>query len=395
MPEISQDLLNKINPILPNISSGGIREFDASISKIPDIIKLTLGEPDFDAPKKVKDAAIRSIEKNDSHYGPTRGTLELRQAVVGFLKRKYELDYSAKDEILITVGATEAIHITFSSILQQNDEVIIPTPTYPLYESDVISLGAVPINVNTQPDNFILTPEKLESVLNSHPNAKCMVFNYPSNPTGVTYSLEELTKLANVIKKHNIFVLSDEIYSELTYNQKHVSLARLIPEQTILISGASKAYAMTGYRIGLLAGPNRLVEQIAKVHQLEVTTHVNTAMAGATEAFSNCDIESLEMTKAYAKRQKYLVEELRKMNLVVARPNGAFYLFIKIPSQYELDDQKFANTLANEAKVALVPGSIFGPGGEGYVRLSYAASEKKLKEALIRIRKFVNNNLEV
>lgn len=392
MPVITSELLKKINPVMEQLQPGSIRAFDEQVSDIEDIIKLTLGEPDFDTPEKVKAAAIASVENNESHYAKTPGNLELRQAMANFLARKYDLHYAADNEILVTLGATEAIQITLATILEAGDEVIIPTPTFPLYESDVISLGAIPVFVNTQSDGFVLTPERLAATLAAHPTAKCLVFNYPSNPTGVTYTGAQLAALAAIIKQYDIFVMSDEIYSELTYTQQHVSMAQYLPEQTILISGASKAYAMTGYRIGLLAAPAALVQHITKLHQYAVTTHVNSAMAAATVAFNECDAEIATMRAAYQARREMLVQAFTEMGLSVASPDGAFYLFIKIPAEFGDDDFKFAVTLAQEAKVALIPGSSFGPGGEGYVRLSYAASETKLNTAVTRIQKYLAAN---
>lgn len=392
MPVITSELLKKINPVMEQLQPGSIRAFDEQVSDIEDIIKLTLGEPDFDAPEKVKAAAIASVENNESHYAKTPGNLELRQAMANFLARKYDLHYAADNEILVTLGATEAIQITLATILEAGDEVIIPTPTFPLYESDVISLVAIPVFVNTQSDGFVLTPERLATTLAAHPTAKCLVFNYPSNPTGVTYTGAQLAALAAIIKQYDIFVMSDEIYSELTYTQQHVSMAQYLPEQTILISGASKAYAMTGYRIGLLAAPAALVQHITKLHQYAVTTHVNSAMAAATVAFNECDAEIATMRAAYQARREMLVQAFTEMGLSVASPDGAFYLFIKIPAEFGDDDFKFAVTLAQEAKVALIPGSSFGPGGEGYVRLSYAASETKLNTAVTRIQTYLAAN---
>lgn len=386
MPVITNDLLKKINPVMDQLQPGSIRAFDEQVSEIEDIIKLTLGEPDFDAPEKVKAAAIASVENNESHYAKTPGNIALREAMAAFLSRKYGLNYDPATEILVTLGATEAIQISLATILEPGDEVIIPTPTFPLYESDVISLGGVPVFVNTQPDGFVLTPERLAATLADHPTAKCLVFNYPSNPTGVTYTATQLEALANIIKQYDIFVMSDEIYSELTYTQQHVSMAQYLPEQTILISGASKAYAMTGYRIGLLAAPAALVKHITKLHQYAVTTHVNSAMAAATVAFNECDDEIAVMRDAYQTRREMLVHAFTDMGLTVASPDGAFYLFIKIPAAFGDDDFKFAVTLAQEAKVALIPGSSFGLGGQGYVRLSYAASAAKLNTAVERIR---------
>lgn len=391
MPDIATTLLTKINPLMQQLKPASIRAFDESVSQIPDIIKLTLGEPDFDAPEKVKAAAVASVLANESHYAPSRGTIDLRMAMANFLARKYQVTYDPATEILATLGATEAIHISLATIIAPGDEVIIPTPTFPLYETDVITLGATPVIINTAVDKFKLTPTRLAAVLAAHPKVKCLVFNYPANPTGITYTATELQALADVIAKYAIFVLSDEIYSELTYQDKHVSLAKLLPQQTLLINGASKAFAMTGYRIGLLAAPAPIINQILKMHQSAVTTHVTPAMAAATVAFNECDEEIAMMRVAYAKRRKLLVQQFSQMGLEVANPDGAFYLFLKIPTAYGTDDYHFAEKLAYEAKVALIPGSSFGAGGEGYVRLSYAASEVKLTAAVQRIEKFLNH----
>lgn len=391
MPEISATLLNRINPIMDTLKPAAIRAFDAQVSDVPGIIKLTIGEPDFDAPAKIKAAAVASIKNNESHYGKTRGSLALRQAISEFLRRKYELDYGADNEIIVTVGAMEALETSLRTILKPGDEVIVPTPGYPMYLSILKSLGAVPICVNTAVNGFKLTPQQLADELHHH-NAKAIIFNFPSNPTGVTYTAKELAELAAVMQQHDIFVLADEIYSEFTYADHHVSLAKYLPNQTILVSGASKAYAMTGYRVGFVAAPAPLINEITKFHQYTVTTHINSSMAAATVAFNECDAEIEVMRAEYAKRRDYMVNQLQAMGFGVASPDGAFYLFIKIPARFGTDDTAFALRLAHEAKVALIPGNSFGPGGEGYLRLSYAASQPQLALAIERLQAFLATN---
>lgn len=391
MPEISAALLDRINPMMKTLKPAAIRAFDAQVSAVPDILKLTIGEPDFDAPAKVKAAAVASIKANDSHYGPTRGTADLREAISKYLKRKYDLNYHATDEVVVTVGAMEALEVTLRTILVAGDEVLVPTPGYPMYLSIIKSLSGVPVCLNTAANDFKITPSQLEAALNeNHP--KAMIFNFPSNPTGVTYSAAELQALADVLAQHDIFVISDEIYSEFTYASEHVSFAKYLPDQTILVSGASKSYAMTGFRVGFIAAPAALINKIVLVHQFTVTAHVNLAMAAATVAFNECDDEVAAMRDEYAIHRDYVVKALTELGFGVVSPDGTFYLFIKMPAQFGNDDTAFALRLAHEAHVALIPGNSFGPGGEGYLRLSYAASQEKLHEAMKRIGEFIANN---
>lgn len=391
MPNISATLLNRINPVMPTLKPAAIRAFDAQVSSIPDILKLTIGEPDFDAPDKVKTAAIASITNNDSHYAPTRGTSELREAISNYLDRKYGLTYRGTDEIIVTVGAMEALEVTLRTLLEVGDKVLVPTPGYPMYLSIIKSLGGEAVCLNTVANDFKLTPTQLEAALIEY-QPKALIFNYPSNPTGVTYSADELADLAAVLAKYDVFVIADEIYSEFTYGTEHVSFAKYLPAQTILINGASKSYAMTGYRIGFIAAPVDLMNKFVPVHQFTVTTHVNAAMAAATVAFNECDREVVAMRDEYASRRDYVVQALTDLGFGVASPDGAFYLFVKIPERFGTDDTAFALRLANEAHVALIPGNSFGPGGEGYLRLSYAASQAKLHEAIARISAFCAAN---
>ncbi|QBO37056.1 aminotransferase class I/II-fold pyridoxal phosphate-dependent enzyme [Periweissella cryptocerci] len=389
MPQLKTNLINQINQYLPQMKPSAIRAFDEEVSSIPDILKLTLGEPDFNVPAEIKAAGIQSIENDDSHYAASRGTVDLRQAIADFLARKYQVSYNPATEVVVTIGATEAIYDVIGTVINPGDEVLIPTPTFPLYEAVVAVNGGVPVFINTQPDDFILTPARLAATLAEHPTAKMLVLNFPSNPTGVTYSETELADLAAVIKQHDLFVLSDEIYSELAYDAAHTSIAKLLPEQTILINGASKAYAMTGYRIGFLTGPAELVTEIAKLHQFVVTTPINSSMAAAAKAFADGDDDIAEMKQAYQNRRDYLMKELSTLGFGVAKPEGAFYLFVKIPAQFGSDDEAFARQLAHEGKLALVPGHVFGAGGEGYVRLSYAASLEHLQLAVARLTAFI------
>ncbi|MCT4396205.1 aminotransferase class I/II-fold pyridoxal phosphate-dependent enzyme [Periweissella beninensis] len=392
MPKLKASLSKKTNEKLLAIRPSAIRAFDEQVSNIPDILKLTLGEPDFDVPEIIKNAAITSIKENDSHYAASRGTTALRNAIKAFLQRKYHLTYDALNEIIVTIGATEALAATIATTINPGDEVLIPTPTFPLYEAIVKTYGGIPVLVNTATDNFILTANRLAQELAKHPQIKLVVLNFPSNPTGVTYTEPQLSEISSVLKEKDVFVLTDEIYSELTYDHKHTSIAKYLPNQTILINGASKAFAMTGYRIGLIAGPAELIIEITKMHQFTITTPVNSSMAAATTAFLAGDIDSEKMKQSYLQRRNYLMEALDNLGLSYLLPKGAFYLFIKIPANYQTDDFKFALDLAKKGHVALVPGSVFGPGGEGFVRLSYAASQKKLEEAIKRIEKFILNN---
>lgn len=389
MPKLKASLIDKTNEKLLTIKPSAIRAFDEQVSNIPDILKLTLGEPDFNTPEIVKAAAISAIKDNDSHYAASRGTLATRRAITSFLERKYQLDYDPLTEIIVTIGATEAIAAAIATTINPGDEVLIPTPTFPLYEAIVKTYGGIPVLVNTAPDNFILTSKKLAQVLTNHHHIKLVVLNFPSNPTGVTYTENQLVSLSKILKEKDIFVLADEIYSELTYDQQHISIAKYLPNQTILINGASKTFAMTGYRIGLVAGPSELITEITKMHQFTITTPVNSSMAAATIAFLDADKESHKMKAAYLERRNYLMHALTELGFTFLLPNGAFYLFIKIPSSYQKNDLQFALDLAKDAQLALVPGSVFGPGGEGYVRLSYAASQENLTEAIKRLAIFI------
>lgn len=392
MPTTKKEILSRLNNNFAKLTPGGIREFDYQVNSIPGIIKLTLGEPDFNVPAAMKQAAIDSINANDSHYAPGNGTLVLRQAIAHFMQDRYQLDYDPENEIAVTVGATEGIFASLSTIINPGDEIIIPTPTFPFYMAVTKILGGIPIEVDTSSDGFVLTPERLKSVLEEHPNAKGLVLNYPSNPTGVTYTQDQIKALADTVKSTSLIVIADEIYSELVYGATHTSIANYIPEQTLILNGASKSHAMTGYRIGFIAGPQELMKSVSAIHAMLVTAASNPAMAAAVAAFGTDEGKTAtqEMKDAYEQRRDFVVNNLQKLGFELINPQGAFYVFSKIPEQYGNDDLKFATDLANEGKVAVIPGSFFGAGGQGYVRISYATSMENLTGALDNIAVFIN-----
>ncbi|MGL5449029.1 MAG: pyridoxal phosphate-dependent aminotransferase, partial [Lactococcus cremoris] len=370
------DLLKKFNPNLDKIEISLIRQFDQQVSSIPDIIKLTLGEPDFYTPEHVKQAGIAAIENNQSHYTGMAGLLELRQAASEFLLKKYGLSYAAEDEILVTVGVTEAISSVLLSILVAGDEVLIPAPAYPGYEPLITLAGGSLVEIDTRANDFVLTPEMLDqAIIEREGKVKAVILNYPANPTGVTYNREQIKALAEVLKKHEVFVIADEVYSELNYtDQPHVSIAEYAPEQTIVLNGLSKSHAMTGWRIGLIFAARELVAQIIKTHQYLVTSASTQSQFAAIEALKNGADDALPMKKEYLKRRDYIIEKMSALGFKIIEPDGAFYIFAKIPADLEQDSFKFAVDFAKENAVAIIPGIAFGQYGEGFVRLSYAAS---------------------
>ena len=392
MPELSADLYGTVSQKLDALQPSGIREFNKEVSKIPGIIKLTLGEPDMATPEHVKQAAIRSIEEDDSHYAPQMGKPELLEAISDYIQNTRDVHYDPQTEIIATVGATEALDATLFAILNTGDKVVVPTPIFSLYFPLIEMTGATVVQVDTSADNFVLTPEKLEEVLEEEgKGVKAVILNYPSNPTGREYPQEVLAGLAEVIKKHHLYAIADEIYSELVYGVEHYSIATMIPERTIFISGLSKSHAMTGYRLGYVAAPAKIMANISKMHAFLVTTVTNNVQVAAAEALTNGLNDPLEFRKIYQHRRDLLVAGLKKLGFEMLTPEGAFYLFAKIPAQFGTDDVAFAKQLAKEAKVGVTPGSAFGKGGDGYVRLSYASSDENLTEAIKRIGEFLDH----
>ena len=385
------DVSHLFNPNLDKIQISAIRRFDQEVSKIPGILKLTLGEPDFSTPQHVEDAAVAAVRAHESHYTGMSGLLALRQAASHFVAGKYGLNFDAESEILVTVGATEAISASLMSILVAGDKVLTPAPLYPGYEPLIQLAGAEMVEIDTTKNGFVLTPEMLEAALIAHPETKVVILNYPSNPTGVTYNRAEIKALSDVIKKYPVFVISDEIYSELNYtDEKHVSIAEFAREQTIVLNGLSKSHAMTGYRIGFIFADASLTSQIIKTHQYFVTAATTVSQFAAIEALTNGKDDAAIMTKEYIIRRDYIMSQMTPLGFEIAKPDGAFYIFAKIPEDLDQDDFAFLIDFANQKQVAFIPGSSFGQYGKGYIRLSYAASMPVITEAMIRLTAFVN-----
>ena len=387
-------LTDRFNKNLNKIEVSLIRQFDQSISDVPGIMKLTLGEPDFTTPDHVKEAAKAAIDANQSHYTGMAGLPALRQAAADFLKSKYHLFYNPDNEILVTIGATEALSATLTAILEPGDTVLLPAPAYPGYEPIVNLVGAEIVEIDTTANDFVLTPEMLEkAILEQGDKLKAVLINYPTNPTGVTYSREQIKALADVLKKYDVFVVSDEVYSELTYSDEpHVSIAEYLPEQTILINGLSKSHAMTGWRIGMIFAPANFTAQLIKSHQYLVTSAATMAQFAAIEALSVGKDDALPMKAEYMKRRDYIIDKMSALGFKIIKPDGAFYIFAKIPAGYEQDSFKFCQDFAREKAVAFIPGVAFGKYGEGYLRLSYAASMETITTAMDRLKEFMEEH---
>lgn len=388
---LGKDVQSQANRVLTALHPAGIREFNNQLSSIPHLIKLTVGEPDLKVPLSVKVAATTSIWRNQSHYSAAAGILPLRKAAAKFMAKTQRVNYDPATEIITTVGSTEGLAAVIMGLFNPGDQVIVPTPAYPLYIPLLTFIGAQPVTINTAPERFKLTAARLTSELNHYPNARALILNYPHNPTGITYSERELRELARIIKARHLIVITDEIYGQLTYNQPHISLARFIPERTVVVTGLSKSHAMTGYRIGTVVGPEALMQKIAKLHSYLVTAPSNPAQYAAVQAYR--DIRAANSARSrYYKRQRYLTTTLAAMNVSFIQPQGAFYLFMRIPKHYGTNDREFALKLANQVGVGCIPGQIFGPGGAGYVRLSYATKLSQIKKAMKRLAAFLKQD---
>ncbi|BDR60073.1 aminotransferase class I/II-fold pyridoxal phosphate-dependent enzyme [Lactobacillus xylocopicola] len=377
---------------LAEVEPNPILKFADYAGKIPDVVKFTLGEPDFNTPDHIKEAAKQSIADNRSHYAPSNGTMGLRTAVSNFLRHKYGQEYDPATEVLVTTGVTESIFDTVMATLNPGDVMVVPTPMFSLYMSDesVINEGVEVVEVDTSNTQFKLTPEQLQEVLDQYGDrVRMLVMNYPTNPTGVMYSQKELDDLAAVIRNKPIFALCDEIYSELNYDQPHASMEKSLHDQVILMNGVSKAWAMTGYRIGIVCAPKDILLEIAKVHQAVVTTEPTPMQDAAEEAFANGMDDAVPMKAEFKKRRDVLYEGLMKLGFKCVKPQGAFYLFAKIPAHLEQDDTKFIYDLVDQARVAVTAGSCFDKGGAGYVRFSYAVSMPQIKEGLRRLEQYM------
>ena len=385
------DLTKRFNKQLDKIQVSLIRQFDQAISEIPGVLRLTLGEPDFTTPDHVKEAAKRAIDQNQSYYTGMSGLMTLRQAASDFVREKYQLDYNPENEILVTIGATEALSATLTAILEEGDKVLLPAPAYPGYEPIVNLVGAEIVEIDTTENGFVLTPEMLEkAILEQGDKLKAVILNYPANPTGITYSREQLEALAAVLRKYEIFVVCDEVYSELTYTgENHVSLGTMLRDQAIIINGLSKSHAMTGWRLGFIFAPANFTAQLIKSHQYLVTAANTMTQHAAVEALTAGKDDAEPMKKEYIQRRDYIIEKMTNLGFEIIKPDGAFYIFAKIPAGYNQDSFAFLKDFAHKKAVAFIPGAAFGQYGEGYVRLSYAASMEIIREAMKRLEEYM------
>ncbi len=385
-----QILDHLINPRVKNIEISGIRKFYNMVSHTEGLISLTIGQPDFPTPDHVKKAGILAIEDNFTSYTHNAGTLELRKAACDFVKKKYGLNYIPDSEVIVTMGASEAIDIAFRTILTDEAEVLLPGPVYPGYEPVIRMMGAVPIHIDTRKHQFRFTLDVIKPYITK--KTRCIVLPYPSNPTGVSLTESELKELADFLSDKEIFVLADEIYSELTYDRDHTSIAQYLKDKTILINGLSKSHSMTGWRIGFLFAPETITQHILKVHQYNVSCANSIAQKAAFEALTTGMNDANKMKIEYQKRRNYVYQRLQDMELEVVMPEGAFYFFVKIPDKIGLNSFDFALDLVKQVKVAVVPGSAFSEYGEGYFRLSFACSMDTLVEGLDRIEQYFQKN---
>ena len=381
---------NPLADTIVNIKPSGIRKFFDLVSEMKDAISLGVGEPDFDTPWHIRDEGIYSLERGRTFYTSNAGLKELKEEIANYLRRRVHVDYDDRHEVLVTVGGSEAIDMAMRVMLNPGEEVLIPQPSYVSYEPCTIMAGGKPVIIELKAENeFRLTPEELLEHITD--KTKLLVLPFPNNPTGAIMEQKDLEAIAKVIIEKDLYVLSDEIYSELTYKEDHVSIASIpgIQERTILINGFSKAYAMTGWRLGYACGPRKIIEQMTKLHQYAIMCAPTTSQYAAVEALRNGDDDVAMMREAYNQRRRYLVHAFKEMGLECFEPYGAFYIFPCI-KEFGMTSEEFASRFLMEEKVAVVPGTAFGDCGEGFLRISYAYSLENLKEALGRMQKFID-----
>ena len=391
---IKKDFIQPLNPIVTNLAPDGLLDFQLAVRDIPDLVRLTFGEPGFNVDDAIKARIIQSVQEDNSHYADSQGERDLRNAAVAYFNKKYDLNYSGEDNIIVTIGVSEAINVVFLTLLNDNEGVIVPEPAYPPYFASLDLAHGKKVSINTRPTDFKLTPDQVDEAMEkAKVPVKAILFNYPSNPTGATYTSEQLSALADVLRGTDITVIADEIYSELVYDGQHTSISQYLPDQTLVLNGVSKSHAMTGYRIGFVVGPTKLISAVGLIHQFAVTSASNPAMAGAAEALGTeaGRQDTLAMKAEYAARRDYLVKALREHGFANPQKAAAFYVFAQIPDGLEQDYVAFSLALAQEGKVAVIPGSAFGIGGAGYIRLSYAASLADLQTAVARIAAFITD----
>ena len=380
---------NPLSDKIVDIKPSGIRKFFDIVSEMDDAISLGVGEPDFDTPWHIRDEGIYSLEKGRTFYTSNAGLKELKIEICNYLERRFHLTYNYANEVLITVGGSEAIDIALRTMVNPGDEVLIPQPSYVSYEPCAVLADAVPVIINLKAENeFRLTAQELRDAITD--KTKVLVLPFPNNPTGAIMEKKDLEEIAEVILEKDLFVISDEIYSELTYKADHVSIASIpgMQERTILINGFSKSYAMTGWRLGYACGPKIIIEQMLKIHQFAIMCAPTTSQYAAVEALRNGDDDVVEMREAYNQRRRYLMYAFKEMGLPCFEPYGAFYVFPCI-REFGMTSDEFATRFLQEEKVAVVPGTAFGDCGEGFIRISYAYSLENLKVAIGRLADFV------
>lgn len=382
---------NPLSDKITTIKPSGIRKFFDLVSEMKDAISLGVGEPDFDTPWRIREEGIYTLEKGKTYYTSNSGLMDLRIEISRYLDRRFGLNYDAEKEIIVTVGGSEGIDLAFRAMLNPGDEVIIPEPCYVSYVPCVTLADGVPVTINLKEENdFKLTKEQLLSAIT--PKTKILVLAFPNNPTGAVMTREELEEIAEVVKEKDIFVVSDEIYAELSYgNARHCSIASIegMKERTIVINGFSKAHAMTGWRLGYACGPEVIIKQMLKIHQFAIMCAPTNSQYAAVEALRECDDAVEEMRNEYDRRRRFMLSKLRGMGLKVFEPYGAFYIFPNI-AEFGLTSDEFATRFLTEEKVAVVPGTAFGDCGEGFLRMSYASSLSNLKTAMERLEQFIN-----
>ena len=391
MQEISD--VHYLSKRVAGLKPSGIRKFFDIAATMKDVISLGIGEPDFTTPKSILDAGIRSLQAGQTHYTSNAGKMELRQAVAGNLTRLYGVDYDPVDQVIATVGVSEALYLTMTAILDPGDEVIIPTPCFVSYQAEVLLAGGVPVEIPSRlEDNFQLDPQRLEAAIT--PRTKAIFVGYPNNPTGAVATRDVLLEVARIAERNNLLVISDEIYDRLVYNFQHVcfpTLSHYAKDHTILLGGFSKDYAMTGWRIGYAAGPAPIIKGLVRIHQYTIMSAPTTAQDAASEAMLHGEPYVREMVSEYDRRRRLIVDGLNKLGLTTFEPRGAFYAFPKITAS-GMNDETFAEKLLKEEHVAVVPGNAFGAGGDGFVRCSYATAYEKIEEALQRMERFMSRH---
>ena len=391
MPEVGE--VQRLARRVAGLKPSGIRKFFDIVATMKDVISLGIGEPDFTTPKPILDAGIRSLQNGETHYTSNHGKAELRQGIAENLQKLYNVKYDPATEVVATVGVSEALYLTFTAILEPGDEVIVPTPCFVSYQAEVILAGGVPVEIPARlENNFTIDPDDIRKAIT--PRTKVIFIGYPSNPTGAVAPREVMLEIGKIAEQHDLIVVSDEIYDRLVYDFEHVCFPALdesLKRRTILLGGFSKAYAMTGWRIGYACGPSDIIQGMVRIHQYTIMSAPTTAQDAAIEALKTGEPHVQSMVAEYDRRRRLLVSGLNRLGLSTFEPRGAFYTFPNIKAS-GMDDETFAETLLKEEGVAVVPGNAFGPGGEGFVRACYATEYSKIEEALRRMERFMSRH---